>query len=198
METKNTKQDFVRNHQFRQPFRRPFFKQPFRQQYNGDSSATKKSRRIFINTDGGARNNPGPAAIGIVLRDENKNQLECYKECIGNTTNNVAEYKALIKALQLAAKYTRDEVSIFTDSELVVKQVKGYYRIKSPELFPLFKEVKNNERAFRKVFYNHVPRTNKFQAAADQLVNEALNNKLNNHSPAQQTSLSNKPWRIYP
>lgn len=131
-------------------------------------------QKIYLNADGGARKNPGPAAIGIVLFDENKNHLESYKECIGNTTNNVAEYKALIKALQLAAKHTRNEVHVFMDSELVIKQMNGLFRIKAAHLFPLFQEVKNCERVFNKVIYNCVTRNNKFQLQADDLVNEAL------------------------
>jgi|SRR3989344_8312638 len=130
--------------------------------------------KIFIHADGGSRKNPGAAAIGIFVLDEEKNELERYKECIGNTTNNVAEYKALIKALQLAAKYTRNEVHIFMDSELIINQVNGLYRIKSSHLFSLFQEVKDCERAFKKVVYNHVSRSNKFQSIADRLVNEAL------------------------
>lgn len=134
-------------------------------------------RKIYVNADGGARKNPGPAAIGIVISDENKNQLECYKECIGDTTNNVAEYKALIKALQVSAKYTRDEVHVFMDSELVIKQINGYYRIKASHLLPLFQEVKNYERTFNKVVYNCVTRNNKFQVLADKLVNDALDDR---------------------
>ena len=86
--------------------------------------------KIFIHADGGSRKNPGAAAIGIFVLEEEKNELERYKECIGNTTNNVAEYKALIKALQLAAKYTRNEVHIFMDSELIINQINGLYPIK--------------------------------------------------------------------
>ena len=130
--------------------------------------------KIFIHADGGSRKNPGAAAIGILILDEEKKELESYKECIGNATNNVAEYKALLKALQLAAKHTRKEVHIFMDSELIINQMNGIYKIKSPELFELFQQVKDYERTFTKVIYNHVPRENKFQAMADRLVNEAL------------------------
>lgn len=130
--------------------------------------------KIFIHADGGSRKNPGAAAIGIVIFDENQKELETYRECIGNTTNNVAEYKALIKALQLAAKYTREEVHIFMDSELIINQVSGMYRIKSPKLFSLFQQVKDYERAFIKVVYTYIPRSNKYQSIADKLVNEAL------------------------
>jgi ribonuclease HI len=133
--------------------------------------------KIFINADGGARRNPGPAAIGIVICDENRNELECYKECIGDATCNTAEYKALIKALQLAAKYTRGEVQIFMDSELVVRQVNGSYRIKKDHLLELYNQVKNYERPFVRVIYNNVTRNNQYQTKADQLVNEALDSR---------------------
>lgn len=130
--------------------------------------------KIFINADGGSRKNPGPAAIGIIIYDENKNFLDSYKEHIGEATNNTAEYKALIKALELAAKHTRGEVQVFMDSELVIKQMNSFYRIKKGHLFELYQQVKNNERTFKKVTYNYVTRNNKYQVKADQLVNEAL------------------------
>ena len=130
--------------------------------------------KINVHADGGSRGNPGAAAIGIVIFDDNKNKLEAHKECIGNATNNVAEYRALLKALQLAAKHTRKEVHIFMDSELIINQMNGIYKIKSPEMLELFQEVKNYERTFTKVVYNHVRRENKFQMIADKLVNEAL------------------------
>lgn len=135
----------------------------------------KRISKVYVNADGGSRKNPGPAAIGIIISDEDRNHLESYKECIGEATNNVAEYKALLKALQLAAKYTRNEVQIFMDSEIIIRQMNGTYRIKTPHLFDLFLQVKNSERTFQKVTYNHVPRTNKFQTMADHLVNQALN-----------------------
>lgn len=129
---------------------------------------------IYINADAGSRGNPGPSAIGIVIRDEEGKVLETYKECIGKATVNVAEYKALIKALELAMSHTRGEVNVSMDSELVLRQVRGVYCIKKAHLRPLFQQVKDNERAFEKVNYNEVPRENRFQEQADTLVNEAL------------------------
>jgi|TARA_B100001971_G_C18178253_1_gene531181 ribonuclease HI len=133
--------------------------------------------KVYVNADGGSRRNPGPSAIGVVIRDEDNSMLSKYKECIGEATNNVAEYRALIKALELVAKYTRYEVQVFMDSEFVIKQISGIYRIKAKHLYPLFQEVKNCERAFEKVTYNHVNRGSKFQIMADQLVNEALDER---------------------
>lgn len=132
---------------------------------------------ILINTDGGSRGNPGKAAIGIVIRDENNKVLEKYKEKIGITTNNVAEYKALIKGLELASKYTKEgnkEIKVFMDSELIVRQLTGVYRVKQSHLISLFENVKKLESKFKKISYTHVFREDKYQTEADKLVNEAL------------------------
>jgi len=123
--------------------------------------------------DGGAKKNPGLAAIGIVILDKNYNILEEYKECIGEATNNVAEYKALIKALELLTKYTRGEIDIYMDSELVINQVNRKYRIKEKHLLELFEEVRNKAKTFKKITYNLTERNNEFQKIADELVNEA-------------------------
>jgi len=135
--------------------------------------------KVFINCDGGSRKNPGSAAIGVIIWDEHHNILEKYKECIGVASNNVAEYNALIKALELAARHTRKEVQVFTDSELVVRQITGHYRIKAQHLLPLFQKVKQLELCFTKVTYNVVTRNDKYQIQADALVNEALDGKYN-------------------
>lgn len=133
-----------------------------------------KLKKVIINCDGGARGNPGPAAIGIIIRDDNDNTLEFHKETIGPTTNNVAEYRALMKALEMASKLTKKSVQVFMDSELVVKQVKGEYKISKVHLIPLYAEVKKKESKFEKISYSYVPRTDKFQTKADELVNAAL------------------------
>lgn len=133
--------------------------------------------KVIVNSDGGARGNPGPAAIGVLVRDDKDQILEEYKECVGNSTNNIAEYKGLIKALILAAKYTRKEVQVFMDSEFVVKQVTGEYSVKTEHILPLFAEVKALEKNFEKVVYTHVRRGDNFQARADKLVNAALDGK---------------------
>ena len=129
---------------------------------------------LYVYTDGGSRGNPGPAAIGIVFFDENKNKIAEHKECIGEATNNQAEYIALIRALELATAYCRRTIRCFLDSELVVRQLNGRYRIKNEKLRELFYILKDREKAFEKVIYHHVRRTNKFIQYADRLVNEAL------------------------
>ncbi len=129
---------------------------------------------VKIFTDGGSRGNPGPGAIGIVILDEQDNKLEEFKECIGHTTNNRAEYHALIKGLDLAAKYTRDTVHCYLDSNLVVKQMQGLWRLKKDELQALSHEAKDKERHFKKVTYTHVRRIDPTMRKADKLLNEAL------------------------
>lgn len=129
---------------------------------------------VKVFTDGGSRGNPGPAAIGILILDDTNRELERFRERIGNSTNNRAEYQALLKGLELAAKYTRYNVYCYLDSELVANQVKGVWRLKKEELRQLFRQVKDREQAFQRVIYTHVRRDNAFMKIVDRLVNEAL------------------------
>ena len=105
---------------------------------------------IYTNSDGGSRGNPGPAAIGALVRNDDS-IIEMHSEKIGKATNNVAEYKALIKALELASKYAKDEVVCVLDSELVVKQLLGEYRVKDRKLIELFREVQKMQENFKKI-----------------------------------------------
>jgi ribonuclease HI len=86
--------------------------------------------RLLLYTDGGARGNPGPSAIGVVIYDSGHRELEKYKKYLGTTTNNQAEYRALIAALELATKLGADNIVCHLDSELVVRQLQGKYKIK--------------------------------------------------------------------
>ena len=131
---------------------------------------------IYTNSDGGARGNPGPGAIGVLVRN-NDSILETYGEKIGKTTNNVAEYKALIKALELAKKHTQDEVTCILDSQLIVRQLFGEYRVKNPELMKLFLEVQKLQENFKKIKYVHVRRYNVFQQIVDSILNMELDGK---------------------
>ena len=132
---------------------------------------------IYTNSDGGARGNPGPGAIGIIVRKDGK-ILTKYSSKIGKfVTNNIAEYEALIKALELASKHTKNELTCILDSELVVKQLLGEYRVKNPKLLELFLKVQKLQENFNKIRYLHVSRWNKFQQIADELVNEELDKK---------------------
>ena len=133
---------------------------------------------IITNSDGGARGNPGPAALGLIIRDGEK-ILEEYATTLKDpVTNNVAEYKALIKALELASKYTQKELTCILDSELIVKQLLGKYRVKNEKLKELFLEVQKIQNRFDKIHYVHVKRNQKFQKMADYMVNKALDKEL--------------------
>ncbi|MFC1666193.1 ribonuclease HI family protein, partial [Nanoarchaeota archaeon] len=129
---------------------------------------------IFTNSDGGARGNPGPGAIGVIVRNDGE-ILTRYGAKIGNyVTNNVAEYQALIKALELASNYTDKEIMCFLDSELVVKQLKGEYKVRNPKLMELFLKVQKLQENFNKIIYKHVSREDSFQKIVDRLLNNEL------------------------
>jgi ribonuclease HI len=129
---------------------------------------------IYTNSDGGARGNPGPGAIGVIVREDG-NILTKYSAKIGeNVTNNIAEYEALIKALELASKFTKDELTCILDSELIVKQLLGEYKVKNEKLRELFCKVQQLQENFKKIRYLQVSRWNKFQKIADELLNEEL------------------------
>jgi ribonuclease HI len=131
---------------------------------------------IYTNSDGGARGNPGPGAVGIIIRKEGEILLK-YSEYIGqDVTNNIAEYTALIRALDLASKFGK-EITCILDSELVVKQLLGEYKVKNPKLLELFLQVQKLQEKFDKIKYLHSSRWDKFQQIADELVNAELNQK---------------------
>jgi len=128
--------------------------------------------RLYI--DGGARGNPGPAAIGIVVCDEDDRILEEYKEYVGKGTNNQAEYKALLRGLEIAGRRSRNRVTCISDSELLVLQMTGVYTVRNLGLRELFSRVKQEESVFVEVRYVHMPRMTGHLARADELVNEKL------------------------
>jgi ribonuclease HI len=129
---------------------------------------------ITVYTDGACSGNPGPGAIGIIILDENNQEVASCKECIGETTNNRAEYLALIKGLDLAAGICRKKVICFSDSELIVKQLNKFWRIKNRELLHLNVEVSNRVGLFEEVVFQYVRRNNPHIAKADRLTKEAL------------------------
>ena len=132
---------------------------------------------IYTNSDGGARGNPGPGACSALVREEGKILTKSSKFTGERTTNNIAEYEGLILALELASTITKDELTCFLDSELIVKQLMGEYRVKNPNLLPLFLKVQKLQENFRCIRYKHVSRWNKFQRIADELLNEELDNQ---------------------
>jgi ribonuclease HI len=132
--------------------------------------------RVTVNVDGGARGNPGPAAIGVVLRDESGQVLEEVGEKIGEATNNVAEYKALLRGIELAAEQGATDLELIGDSELVVRQVEGRYKVKNAGIKPLHEEARRALAGFASWSINHVRRAE--NADADRLVNQALDGVL--------------------
>ena len=133
---------------------------------------------IYTNSDGGARGNPGPGAIGILVRNEDK-ILEEYGEVLkGDVTNNVAEYNGLIKALEIASKHTQGEITCILDSELVVKQLLGEYRVRNKVLMKLFLKVQKLQNRFDKITYVHKRREDKWQKHVDYILNQKLDEHL--------------------
>ncbi len=128
--------------------------------------------RVTVNVDGGARGNPGPAAIGVVVRGPDEKVLEELGEAIGRATNNVAEYRALLRGIELAAAHGADELELVGDSELVVRQVEGRYKVKDATLRELHAEAKRELASFDSWSIRHVRRES--NADADRLVNRAL------------------------
>ncbi|MBS3734018.1 MAG: ribonuclease HI family protein [Phycisphaerae bacterium] len=132
--------------------------------------------RVKIFTDGGARGNPGPAACGYVLIDAEDDQtLQEAGHFLGRATNNVAEYEALVRALTAAADLRAAEAEIYSDSELLVRQMNGDYRVKNAGLKCLHERARRLEEHFDRVQYTHVRREH--NERADRLVNRAINRK---------------------
>ena len=125
-----------------------------------------------LSTDGGARGNPGPAAYAYVLEDENGDVLAAHGEAIGVATNNVAEYSALLAGLEKARDLGVRDLEVISDSELMVKQMRGEYKVKNEALRELSLEASRRARAIGAVRYTAVRREQ--NKLADQLVNEAL------------------------
>ncbi len=130
--------------------------------------------KAILHTDGGARGNPGPAGIGAVVDFEGNQHL--FKEYIGAATNNQAEYRAIILGLEKAKELGADEVDAYLDSELVVQQLSGVYKVKNQDLGSLFVKVWNIAQSFKKVKYLHIYRND--NKLADKLVNEAIDEAL--------------------
>ena len=128
--------------------------------------------KVVLNVDGGARGNPGPAAIGVVVSSPEGEVLDEVAETIGVATNNVAEYRALLRGLERAHTLGASEVEIVNDSELVAKQLTGAYKVKHPAMKPLHAEAIAALRGFDSWRVRSVPRAQ--NARADELVNQAL------------------------
>lgn len=133
---------------------------------------TAANSHLILHTDGGARGNPGPSGIGVQITDQAGAVVQEIAEYIGEATNNQAEYKALIRGLEEAKKLGAETLQVYMDSELIVKQIKGEYKVKNKDLAPLFVKVYNLSQTFKKVAVAHVRREQNEEA--DRLVNEAI------------------------
>lgn len=141
---------------------------------NSVTNTTEKQRSLKIFTDGGSRGNPGPSASGYVIMNEHEKIIEEGGEYLGITTNNQAEYQAVKQALQAAIKFNPQEVHFFIDSLLVVNQLKGVYKIKNRDLWPIYSDIKDIAENFDEVSFTHVRR--ELNKLADAKVNEVLDN----------------------
>ncbi len=131
-----------------------------------------RAKKAVIWVDGASRNNPGPAAIGAVIKDEQGRVHARLSQCIGITTNNQAEYRAVIAALEKVSNLGARQVTLYSDSDLVVKQINGQYRVRKLQLKPLYQRVKQLQAMFEGFTINYIPRWQ--NAEADNLANEAL------------------------
>lgn len=130
--------------------------------------------KLTIFTDGGARGNPGPAASGVVIKNEKGEKVISFGEYLGEQTNNYAEYSALISGLKKCKELGADEVECVLDSELVTKQMRREYKVKEPTLQKLFILAYNTATLFKKVTYRHILRAGNKEADAE--VNKILDN----------------------
>jgi len=130
--------------------------------------------RLMLYSDGGARGNPGPAAIAFLAVTEAGEVIHADSRFIGNHTNNQAEYKALIAAVEFAATIKVEEVVCHLDSELVARQLRGEYTVKNLELKKLYRRAEELKRCFKKISFINVPRSNAQIQRADALVNRTL------------------------
>jgi ribonuclease HI len=139
---------------------------------------TEKNKVAVIFADGGSRGNPGPSGSGAVIKanDENGEILANLSKYVGITTNNVAEYTGLLIGLTKAIEMGVAEVDVRMDSELIVKQMKGIYRVKNEKLIPLFQEAVKLSRQFKRFNIEHVRR--EYNKEADRLANEAMDRGL--------------------
>jgi ribonuclease HI len=138
-----------------------------------------KVLRVF--TDGAARGNPGPAAVGVVIEDDKGMRLRGLHRYLGKATNNEAEYHALIEGLKAAAEWKPDRLELYLDSKLVVEQVNGSYRVRKPELQPLYQRAKQLLGGFDDVVISHVEREK--NRGADALANMALDEQVKKAAP---------------
>lgn len=130
------------------------------------------SPEIVAHIDGASRGNPGPAAYGVTVEDANGAPLAAFSKFLGRATNNVAEYHGLLAALEYALEHDHPRLRVLTDSELMARQIEGRYKVKSPDLRPLFECAREMVSRLERFSIRYVPREQ--NAAADRLANQAL------------------------
>jgi ribonuclease HI len=164
----------------------------------GEPEPQAKAAAYRANIDGGSRGNPGPASYGVVIRNPNGDVIARLKKYIGRMTNNVAEYYGLIAALDYAQSTNIRALRIESDSELLVKQMRGQYKVKSADLKPLFERAKKMSQSFASFRIDHVYREQ--NAEADALANEAMDEVSGKSSaasaPAAPSSRSAEPKKL--
>lgn len=133
-----------------------------------------EGRPLQLFTDGASRGNPGPSAWAYILLGPDREVIEQRAGVAGRGTNNEAEYRALIEGLHAAARHGGVLLSVCSDSELVIRQMNGRYRVASPRLLPLYREARSALESFKKVEFISVPRDHPVISRADRLCNEAL------------------------
>lgn len=141
---------------------------------NGEKPADLQDAKLF--TDGGSRGNPGPSAIGYAICDLEGNVVKKHREYIGKSTNNQAEYKALLAGMDDCLSAGVNQLTVFMDSELIINQMLGRYKVKHQDMKPLYARAKELESKLEDISYKHVPREQ--NSVADGLVNEALDNHI--------------------
>lgn len=133
-------------------------------------------RKLIIETDGASRGNPGLAGAGVIIKDEAGNRIRQIAEFLGSMSNNQAEYRALIIGLQAAAEYEPQSVTVRMDSELVVRQMNGVYKVRHPEMVPLYLKASELVDALPEVKIVHVPREK--NPGADRVANLAIDGRM--------------------
>lgn len=128
--------------------------------------------KLIIYTDGGSRGNPGPAGFGVIIYDEHNKVVAKISEFIGVTTNNQAEYKAILAGIKKAVALGATEAQFYMDSELAVKQLNREYKVKNKDIAPLFLAIYNLTLSFKKITFTHIRRVKNIEA--DRLANEAM------------------------
>ncbi len=137
---------------------------------------TPRPTKLILETDGAARGNPGLAGAGIIIKDANEHRIEQQHKFLGRATNNQAEYQALIEGLQAVARYQPESVTIRMDSELVVRQMSGQYRVKNPDLLPLYLRALELVDTLPSVTFEYIPRER--NPGADAMANLAIDARM--------------------